>query len=163
MAADYFLKFDDKNLAGESTDSKHKDEIDVMSFSWGETQTASFGAGGGGGAGKVNMQDFHFTMRYNKASPTLMLACATGQHIKKATLVARKAGGKQEEYLTINFSDCLVSSYQTGGSQGGDPYPTDQISIAFSKIEIDYKVQDDKGAMKQGPKVGYDLAKNAKV
>jgi type VI secretion system secreted protein Hcp len=162
MAVDYYLKID--KIPGESGDAKHKDEIDVLSFSWGESQTGSFGAGGGGGAGKVSMQDFHFTMKYNKASPMLFLSCATGEHIKKATLVARKAGGKQEEYLTINFSDLLVSSYQTGGSGGSsDPYPIDQISLNFSKIEVEYKMQDAKGAVTGSTKAGYDVTKNQKV
>ena len=34
-AVDYFLKFD--GIKGESADVKHKDEIDVESWSWGET------------------------------------------------------------------------------------------------------------------------------
>src|SRR6266496_2863660 len=112
-AVDFFLKFD--GIKGESTDAKHKDEIDVESWSWGETH-ASAGAGGGGGAGKVAMQDFHFTMRQNTASVGLMRVCATGEHIKSATLTGRKAGKGQQEYLTFKFSDVLVSSFQTGGS-----------------------------------------------
>ena len=92
-AVDYFLKFD--GIKGESTDSKHKDEIDVESWSWGETQTGTQGPGGGGGAGKVQMQDFHFVMQLNRSSPLLAKACATGQHIKSATLTTRKAGKGQ--------------------------------------------------------------------
>ena len=88
-AVDFFIKFD--GIKGESTDAKHKDEIDVESWSWGETHAAG-GRGGGAGAGKVAMQDFHFTMQQNTASVGLMRACATGQHIKEATLSARKAG-----------------------------------------------------------------------
>ena len=60
------------------------------------------------------MQDFHFVMKSNKASPLLMLACATGKHIKKATLTCRKAGGEQQEFLEIKFTDLLVSSFQIG-------------------------------------------------
>ena len=86
---DYFLKLD--GIPGESVDSKHKDEIDIMSFSFGETQTGT-ALGGGGGAGKVQMQDFHFTMRTSKASPKLFLACASGEHIKDGILVGRRAG-----------------------------------------------------------------------
>ena len=89
-AVDYFLKFD--GIKGESTDAKHKDEIDVEAWSWGETHAGAGPSGGGGGAGKVSMQDFQFVMGLNKASIGLMKACATGQHIKTATLSARKAG-----------------------------------------------------------------------
>src|SRR6266542_976170 len=96
-AVDFFLKLE--GVDGESADSKHKGEIDVESWSWGESQSGTHGAGGGGGAGKVSMQDFHFVMKVNKASPKLMLACATGQHIKEATLTCRKAGKDQQEFL----------------------------------------------------------------
>src|SRR5438067_2688475 len=143
-AVDFFLKVD--GIEGESTDAKHKNEIDVQSWSWGETQTGTHAGGGGGGAGKVSMQDFHFTMTVNKATPKLMLACATGQHISKAILTCRKAGGEQQEYMIVTFSDMLVSSYQTGGSQG-DLVPVDQISLNFSKIEVEYKPQTEKGTL----------------
>ena len=137
-SVDYFLKID--GIPGESADSKHKNEIDLLSWSWGEANSGSHAAGGGGGAGKVAMQDFNFTMTINKASPKLFLACATGQHIKEALLTCRKAGKEQQEYLKIKFSDLLISSYQTGGS-GGDVVPVDQISFNFAKIETSYAPQ----------------------
>ena len=157
---DYFLKLD--GIDGESTDEGHKDEIDVLSWSWGETNMGSHSGGGGGGAGKVSMQDFNFVMNCNKATPKLMLACATGQHISEGTLTCRKAGGEQQEYLIIKFTDLLVSSYQTGGSSG-DVVPVDQISLNYSKIEFEYKPQDEKGSVGSPVKAGYDLKKNKKV
>jgi type VI secretion system secreted protein Hcp len=160
MAVDYYLKID--GMEGESTDDKHKGEIDVESWSWGETQSGTSAAGGGGGAGKVSMQDFHFVMRVNKASPKLMLACATGDHLKGATLTCRKAGGDQQEYMKIVMSDLLVSSYQTGGS-AGDVVPVDQISLNFSKIEYEYKPQKADGSLDSPVKTGYDLKLNKKV
>jgi type VI secretion system secreted protein Hcp len=156
-AVDYFLKID--GIDGESTDDKHKDEIDIESWSWGETQSGTSAGQGGGGAGKVNMQDFHFVMRHNKASPLLMKACATGQHIKEAQLTCRKAGGEQQEYMNIKFSDLLISSYQTGGSNG-DVIPMDQISFNFSKIEHEYKPQKADGTLDSPVKAGYDLKLN---
>ena len=90
MAFDYFLRID--GIAGESADSKHKGEIAVQSFSWGESNSGPAPGGGGGGAGKVNIRDLYFTAHTSKASPQLMLACATGQHFKAAQLTARKAG-----------------------------------------------------------------------
>lgn len=156
-AVDYFLKID--GIEGESQDSKHKSEIEIQSFSFGATQTGSFAAGGGGGAGKVNMQDFHFTVPVNKASPKLLLACASGQHIKKAILTVRKAGKEQQEYLKYTFSDILVSSYQTGGG-GGDVMPVDQISLNFAKIEQEYKEQKADGTLAGSVKAGWDLKQN---
>jgi len=157
---DYFLKL--KGIEGESTDSKHKNEISVESWSWGETQSGTHSFGGGGGAGKVQMQDFHFVMRHNKASPKLFLACATGEHIPEALLTCRKAGGKQEEFLIVTMSDVLVSSYQTGGS-AGDVIPTDQCSINFSKIQFKYGLQDEKGKVTNPVLAGYNLKENKKL
>ena len=160
-AVDYFLKLE--GIEGESADKTHKGEIQLESWSWGETNAGTHGAGGGGGAGKVSMQDFHFVMKVNKASPKLFLACATGEHIKKAVLTCRKAGGEQQEFLKVNFTDLLVSSYQTGGSGGSDVIPMDQISLNFAKIEVEYKVQNEKGQTTSQVKAGYDVQKAAKV
>jgi type VI secretion system secreted protein Hcp len=143
-AVDYFLKID--GIDGESEDSKHGKEIEVQSFSWGATQSGSFAQGGGGGAGKVSMQDFHFTVFHGKASPKLMLACATGQHIGQAVLVARKAGKEQQEYMKVTFSDILISSFQTGGS-AGSVNPTDQVSFNFAKIKHEYWPQKKDGSL----------------
>jgi type VI secretion system secreted protein Hcp len=160
-AVDYFLKVD--GIDGESGDAKYKDHIQIESWSWGETQGGAHAAGGGGGAGKVVMQDFHFVMKVNKASPKLMLACATGQHIAKGTLICRKAGGTQQDFLVVTMSDLLVSSFQTGGSGGSDVLPIDTCSMNFSKIEIEYKTQDAKGNVGKPVKVGYDVKANKKI
>jgi type VI secretion system secreted protein Hcp len=160
-AVDYFLLVD--GIAGESADDKHKGEIDIESWSWGESNSGSHATGGGGGAGKVVMQDLHFVAKINKASPVLMIACATGQHIKKAVLTARKAGGKQEDFLVITMSDVLVSSYQTGGSGHSDIVPTDQGSLNFAKIEFSYKEQKADGSMGGEVKQGYDVKANKKI
>jgi type VI secretion system secreted protein Hcp len=157
-AVDYFLKLD--GIKGESTDAKHKGEIDLESFSWGATQSGTHSSGGGGGAGKVQMGDFHFVMKANTASPKLMQACATGEHIKNATLICRKAGKDQQEYMKWVFSDLLVSSYQTGGSAHGDVVPMDQISLNFSKVEFEYKAQKADGTLDGPVKAGYDLKQN---
>ena len=88
-----------------------------------------------------------------------MLACATGEHIKKAVLTARKAGKEQQEYLKVTLSDLLVSSYQTGGSGHGDVVPTDQVSLNFSKIEVVYKEQKADGSLGGATPAGFDLKK----
>jgi type VI secretion system secreted protein Hcp len=158
---DAFLKID--GIEGESADAKHKGEIDLHSFSWGESNAGTFSVGGGGGAGKVSMQDLHFTMKINKASPKLFLACAAGEHIKKATLTCRKAGKDQQEFLKYDLSDILISSYQTGGSSGGSEIPMDQISLNFSKIEMGYKEQKADGTLGGEVKAGWDVKANKKV
>lgn len=161
MAVDYFLKLD--GIPGESTDHKHKDEIDVLSWSWGASQSGTMHTGGGGGAGKVNMQDFHFVMKVNKSTPKLILSCASGEHIKKAVLTCRKAGKEQQEFLKYTFSDVLVSSYQTGGSSSGDEIPMEQVSLNYAKMELEYKSQKLDGTLDGGIKSGWDLKANKLV
>ena len=159
-AVDYFLKIE--GVPGESTDAAHKQEIDVLSWSWGETNTGDFAQRGGGGAGKVSMQDFNFTMKVCKATPKLMEACASGKHLTGATLTCRKAGDTPQEYLIVKFTDLLVSSYQMGGSEG-EVVPIDQVALNYSKIEFDYKEQKPDGSLGGSVKAGYDLKLNQKV
>jgi type VI secretion system secreted protein Hcp len=158
---DAFLKVD--GIEGESQDSKHKGEIDVLSFTWGATQTGTAVSGGGLGAGKVAMQDLHITKQVDKASPKLMLACASGDHIKSAVLTARKAGKDQQEFLKITLSDVLVSSYQAGGTPSGSSVPTEQVSFNFAKIEKEYKEQKSDGTLGGTTKSGWDVKANKKV
>lgn len=148
MAVDFYLKID--GIKGESADAQHKDQIQVQSWSWGESNPASVTSGKGLSAGKVNMQDFSFTLVAGKASADLMKACATGAHIKDAVLSCRKAGGAgeapQQDYYVFTFGDLVVSSFQTGGSGGGDEI-LESCTIAFSQVKVEYKIQDAKGVM----------------
>jgi type VI secretion system secreted protein Hcp len=161
MAIDYFLKID--SIPGESLDAKHKGEIDVQAWSWGETNPVppSAPGSGGGGAGKVQMQDFNFTATMSKASPNLMLACASGKHFKSAVLTARKAGKPQAEFLTFSLSDVLVSAYQTGGAEG-EVVPMESVSLNFSKIQVEYKQQNPDGSLGASIKAGWDVKQNKK-
>jgi type VI secretion system secreted protein Hcp len=87
-----FLKLD--GIKGEAKDSKHKEEIDILSWSWGMSQSGTSAIGGGAGAGKVNVHDISVTKYTDKASAALMMHCATGKHIKNALITVRKAGEK---------------------------------------------------------------------
>lgn len=160
-AVDFFLKL--ATIEGESQDHKHKNEIDVLSWSWGETNSGSMSAQGGGGSGKVAMNDFNFTMRTNKASPKLFLACANGEHIKEGLFTARKAGTDQQEYFKIKFTELLVTNLQWGGSNQGDTLPLDQISLNFAKIEVEYSAQKGDGSLEGAIKAGWNLKTNKKV
>jgi len=158
---DLFLKMD--GIPGESADLKHKGEIDLQSFSWGETSQAGPSRGAGAGAGKVAMQDFHFVTRVNKASPLLFLACATGKHIKEAILTARKAAKGQQEFLTFKFSDLLISSYQIGGAESGGEVPMDQVSFNFARVDFEYRAQKADGSLSSAVKAGWDVKKSRQV
>lgn len=158
MASDFLLEID--GIKGESQDAKHKDTIEIESFSWGVSNSGTHAAGHGGGAGKASYQDLHCTANVNKASATLMLKCATGEHIKKAVLHVRKQGKGQQEFYTVTLEDLLVSSYQSGDSTGGNPVPTDQFSLNFAKIKFEYKPQNKDGSLGSAITGTYDLKKN---
>ena len=157
-AVDYFLKID--GIEGDSTDDKHRNEIEVESFSWGLSQSGSFGAGGGASTGKVQFQDFHFTAKTSKASPKLFLKCATGEHIKEATITCRRAGESQQDFMFIKMNDVLISSYQTSGN--GD-VPDDASSLAFAKVNFSFAPQGQDGKLLPAVNAGWDLKANKAV
>jgi len=161
MAVDMFLKLE--GIKGESKDAKHPDEIDVLAWSWGLTQSGSAHTGGGAGAGKVNIQDLSFTKYIDKSTPEVEGRCASGKHIVTATLVVRKAGETPLEYLKMKMTDVLVTSVSTGGS-GGEDRLTENITLNFAKVEVEYQEQAHDGKALGGPvKFGWDIAKNAKA
>lgn len=159
MAVDMFLKID--GIKGESKDKAHKDAIDVLAWSWGMSNSGTFHTGSGGGAGKVNVQDLSLTKYIDTASAELQLACCNGKHVKNATLIVRKAGEKPLEYVIIEMTDVLVTSVSTGGS-GGEDRLTENVTLNFSKVHFEYKVQDEKGAGKDGGQYTWDIAGNDK-
>ncbi len=155
MAVDVFLKLGD--IKGESKDATHKGEIDVLSWSWGVSQTGTMGVGGGGGAGKANFNDLSIMHAVDKASAVLMAKCATGEHIKEATLVSRKAGKGQQEYLIVKMSDILITSVQPSGSS---EHPMESVSMNFAKIDFEYKPQKEDGTLDAGVHFKYDIKAN---
>lgn len=159
---DYFLKID--GIDGESSDATFAKHIQIESWSWGETNAGTHASGSGGGAGKASFQDLNFTAKVNKASASLAQACATGQHIKSAELIARKAGDKPQVFFKVKLTDVLCSNYQTGGSGRGEVVPMDQVSLNFGRIEFGYGQQDEKGTVKSlDQKFGYDLRLMKKI
>jgi len=158
---DYFLKIE--GVEGESTDDKHKKEIEIESWSFGGSNAGSFSSGGGGGTGKVQLQDFKFVKKADKASAKIFTACCTGEHFKKVTLTCRKAGKEQQEFLVIELTSAIVSSFQTGGSAGSDIIPMDQVSLNYGKIEYKYKEQKGDGSLGGEIIGGWDVTTNKPV
>ena len=156
MASDIFAKIGD--IKGESLDDKHKDEIEVLSFSWGVTNAGVISPGGGGGAGKATFQDLSIVHHIDKASPLLLKACATGTHIKDATITHRKAGKGQQEYLIVKLNDVIITGVTHGGASG-QPF-SESVSLAFAKVDLEYKPQKPDGSLDAGIHFKYDLKAN---
>jgi type VI secretion system secreted protein Hcp len=157
MASDIFVKIGD--IKGESLDSKHKDEVEVLSWSWGVQQTGTMAHGGGGGEGKASFNDFNFTHHVDKASPVLLKACATGEHIKEATITVRKAGKGQQEFLIIKMNDVLITSVNPSGS-GDSAATAESVALQCSKVDLEYKPQKADGSLDAGIHFKYDIKGN---
>lgn len=158
--ASYFLKID--GIRGESQDKQHRDEVELQSFAWGNSNAEPQGGAGGTTSAKVAFQDFQFAASASKAGPQLMLQCATGQHIKTAVMTGRKGGGRAlQEYLKITLEDVLVASYGSNGSSGDGGVPLDTASLRFGKIDVEYKELRADGRIGDTVRVSFDIAKNA--
>jgi type VI secretion system secreted protein Hcp len=159
MAVDMFMQID--TIDGEAQDSKHKKEIDVLSWSWGMSTSGSAHNGSGAGAGKANVHDLTFTKWVDNATPKLALACCLGKHFKDATLVIRKAAEKPVEYLKIKMETVLISSVSTRES-GRQDRLTENVTLNFAKVSLDCTPQDDKGAAGTAIPTSWDIASNAR-
>jgi type VI secretion system secreted protein Hcp len=160
MAVDMFIKFD--GIKGESQDSKHKDTIDVLSWNWGASQSGTSHLGGGGGAGKVAVQDLVITKYVDKSTPPLMTKLYTGDHIPKALLTVRKAGGEQQEFIKIEMTHIIVTNLTQGASASDDRF-TETISINFDTVKLSYCSQKKDGTLDAAVDFGYDIAANKKI
>jgi len=156
MAVNMFLKLD--GVAGEATAKGHKDEIEVLSFSWGVSHSAPIAHTDRRRAGRAQVSDINFTMRNGKASPTLMLACASGRHLKEGLFVIEKAGEQPFQFYKVSIADVLVTSYQVSGSES--EVPIESFSLNFRKLELTETVQDAKGGIAESVEVGFDFARN---
>ena len=159
MAVDMFMKI--KDIKGESQDQGHKDEIDVLAWSWGASQSGTTHMGGGGGSGKVNVQDLSFTKYFDAASADLLLACCNGKHFDEATLTVRKAGQNPVEYIIVKMTEVIISSISTGGS-GGEDRLTENVSLNFAQVGVDYTPQDKQGKAQTAKSMTWNIAANVK-
>jgi type VI secretion system secreted protein Hcp len=160
MAVDMFLKLD--GVTGESKDKVHTNEIDVLAWSWGMSNSGTAHVGGGAGSGKVNVQDLTFTKYVDSSSSKLMLNCCNGQHFNDASLTVRKAGGKGPlEYIKIKMETVLITGVATGGT-GSEDRLTENVSLNFAKVSVDYVPQKDDGSAGTAIPFGWDIAANTK-
>ena len=157
-AVDMFLKID--GIAGESMDDAHKDEIDVLSWSWGMTQSGTTHTGTTGGTGKVSVQDLELTKYVDKSSPSLMLNCANGRHVSEAILTVRKAGGENPvEFLVITLTEVLVSSVSIDANSADDRL-TENVTLNFAKVNVEYTATDPTGKPSGSTIMSWDIPLN---
>lgn len=160
MAVDIFLKLSN-NIKGESQDDKHRDEIDVLAWNWGLSQSGTTHVGSGGGGGKVNVQDITLTKYVDLASNDLIKRCTSGEHIENGELIVRKSGGTSPvEYFRIKMENIMITSYQTGGQKDGLDRIQETLTLNFRKFEVLYTLQEESGAAGAETMAGWDIASN---
>jgi len=159
MPTDIFMKIN--GIQGESRDKGHKDEIEVLSWSWGlSNPVASLSPGGGAGVGKAKFQDISFTHLVDKASPNLMLSCASGKHHPEAMLTVRRSDPTvPQEFILIKLRDVLVSSVQSSATRGPEGL-MEQVALSFAKVDFEYKAQKQDGTLEAGLHFNWDLRLN---
>lgn len=158
MAQDMFIKID--GIEGESLDATHTNEIEVLSWRWASSQSSNMHSGSGGGAGKATVEDFCFDHYVDKASPNLLSYCLSGKHIKNIQFVIRKAGGDPLEYLTIKFTDVIITGVATTGSIEDETRPREKVTFSFTKLSQDYVMQNAEGAKSGVISASYDVKAN---
>lgn len=181
---DFFLKLD--GIQGESSDSDHPAEIEILGWSFGvndedvDEQRAKRSSGGrdnlpvfrqGGDAaafgqalaGSVRVGDLRMSKRIDAASAPLMKAATTRQKIAKAILTCRKASGAEGlEYLQIQLQDVMVMRWRALADDAGG-VPGEQFVLSYTRIEFTYQPQGRKG-MSEGRKLaGWDRKLNASM
>jgi type VI secretion system secreted protein Hcp len=166
MAFDTYLKISSPDVNGEATATGYEQWIEIYSFSWGASNPTTVGSGSSGlSAGKVSISSFNVMKKTETSSPSLFAACTAGQHYATAEVDMRKAtgtSGQQQVFLKYTFTDVMVESVQWSGSTGGDDTPTESVSFAFGKVQVDYFKQADDGSMANAGSASWDLTKVTK-
>ncbi|SEJ77071.1 MULTISPECIES: type VI secretion system tube protein Hcp [unclassified Achromobacter] len=159
MAHDIFLKID--GIEGEAEDATHKNEIEVLSWSWGVSQQSNMHMGSGGGAGKATVDDLAFEHYIDRATPNLVQYCLLGKHIKQAQLVVRKSGGNPLEYLKLTMNDVMVTRVNPEGVATDESRPRERVSLSFSSMKQEYILQNAQGGSGGAVTATFDIKKNA--
>jgi len=155
MAVNAYLLIDGR--PGPSTSKQ--DAIDILSFSFGASQTAVFGPGSSGKesrAGRADVGNVTVMKVLDKTSPLLFDDCVTGNFLKKVDIIYDKPmGDSQEDYFKIHMENALITSIQLSGSNEN---PTESVSFAFSKIKVSYNPESD-GKLSGFIDKGFDVEK----
>lgn len=154
MAVNAYLKV--KDVDGPSTSKPGY--IDILSFSWGVSNTSTYGAGASGKEAKAGRADFsHLTIMkvLDKTTPLLMDHCASGNILSEVYILYDKpVGDKQDDYFRIYLQDALITSVHLSGSNEN---PTESVSFAFQAVEVAYKPEKDDGSLDAAIPKGFDL------
>jgi type VI secretion system secreted protein Hcp len=158
MAVNAYLIVD--GVPGPSTSLSNA--IDILSFSFGASNSAVFGSGASGGesrAGRADVSNVSIMKVLDKTSPQMFANCVTGDYINSVDVQYYKPmGTKQDVYFKIHMEKVVITSVQLSGSNEN---PTESISFAFAKVKVSYNPEKD-GKLQGFIDKGYDVEALAK-
>lgn len=161
MAQDMFIKIN--GIDGESKDSSHTNEIDVLNWGWRISQESTMHTGSGGGTGKAQVDDLEFEHYVDRATPNLFKYCVTGKHVPEAKLTVRKAGGNPLEYMKITMTDVVVTMVRPTGSSTDEIKVRERVGLSCAKVKVEYTVQNQQGGSGGAVTAGYDIQSNKEM
>ena len=164
MAIECFLKIEGPDIKGEAQSDGHEEEIDVLSWSWGLSQTGAMHQAGGRGAGKASVQDLKVTKFVDAATPTLLLSCLSGTQIQRATLTCLKVGGdgRRIPYVAVVMQRVILAAVDDGGSSGDERF-TESLSLNFAEVIVRYTKQNPDGSVGDEVAIGWSIRENKRL
>jgi type VI secretion system secreted protein Hcp len=135
-------------VTGEASDTEHKGEIDVVSWSWGMQAHTSLATGQA--TARSTISELHIVKRVDQSSPTLMNFLRSNKVVSQAQLTVRKAGKTPLEYFKIELDNVRVTSIK---AESENTELVEHVSLGFSKVRVSYIPQDSLGAKASGTNV----------
>jgi type VI secretion system secreted protein Hcp len=120
-------------IPGESTNALHKSSIEVMSWSWGVSQTS---AGGTSAIGRELSGHVTLIKRIDKATPLLFKQCVGGTVLPLVTVQLTRADG--QTFLKYELKNVMISSISHGGDLDGDGLPDETIELSLGGAKLTY-------------------------
>ena len=159
MASNMFLKLD--GIKGESSDSNHKDWIEILSWSHSFSQpTSPVRDSSGATVERCNHSPLSVSKYIDVATVDILGKCWAGKVLKKATIECFRADGdnKPIKYLDIDMEKVVIGNWSTTASGGN--VPEERINLFYGKVKYTYVAMDASGKSKGNKPVSHDLVKN---
>jgi type VI secretion system secreted protein Hcp len=142
--SDIFLSVQTKRggkVKGEATTPGHEEHINVLSWQWGVSAASSLDATAA--TARRSWRALSVTKGIDSATTSLMAALATNDEVKEAVLTMRRAGGNAQDYFTITLKEARLIQIEHSVAASGDTQ--EELRIAFRKVEVEYRQQEQSG------------------
>lgn len=163
QAADaIFLKLD--GIRGDSSDARHRDEIELSSYAQAFRNNAH-GHGGGSGVGHVRCGDITVLKNIDRASPDLIMHVTTGRHIREGTITfTRRDGGAQGgiDYYIVRLREVFIEAVEQIDPPG-DGGLREKLSLKARVFQFTYYPIDARGGLGAPVTFGWDCVSNQRL